>query len=131
MEPRTGMSFATFDGAKAFVDNYAARFGFTILLSNTNKSSDAQYLKASLICEKGGKYGGNKENHVTKKVCCPFRVNVRFHKASKDYVFSKVLLEHSHIMIPGMREFSAQDRKLTSDEHGRIFTSTSFVFDSI
>ena len=73
MEPRTGMSFATFDGAKAFVDNYAARFGFTIVLSNTNKSSDAQYLRASLICEKGGKYGGSKESHITKKVCWPFR----------------------------------------------------------
>ncbi len=69
--PTVGLSFETFEEARACVDDYALQQKFAIILRNTSKNREGKYRYVILACDKHGLYGGKKSEASTKRINCP------------------------------------------------------------
>ncbi len=119
LTPKTGLTFKTFEESRAFVDNYALKHKFVLVLRNTNKTKEGIYTYASLTCDKYGTYVGKKSETSTKRTNCPFAIKVGYRRKENIYIITSVSLEHNHILVSEDLQFTCAMRKLTVDELGK------------
>lgn len=115
--PQPGLTFPTFEEAKAFIERFAANHHTILSLFHTRKSNENVYLLATFVCEKYGSYRGKKKiGFRSKKTECPFAIRVNYRSRNNVYVITSVHLEHNHVLLPEASVFSTGMRKLTVDD---------------
>src|SRR6185312_9792821 len=82
------IGFETWEEVESYFDEYGARNGFATVKYRMERNSKGQIHKRTIICEFGGKYKskkklesalkGTQRNTKTKKLSCPWHVNLSF-----------------------------------------------------
>ncbi|CAB4478038.1 unnamed protein product [Rhizophagus irregularis] len=102
----------------SYFDEYGVRNGFAIIKYRMERNSKDQVHKRTLICEFDGKYKskkkdeaklkGTQRNTKTKKLGCPWYINLTFLENATQINVTTFINQHNHSLIPKTQEFTTK-----------------------
>ncbi|CAB4378529.1 unnamed protein product [Rhizophagus irregularis] len=108
------IKFDMWEEVDSYFDEYSVRNGFAIIKYRMERNS--QVHKRTLICEFGGKYKskkkdeaklkGTQRNTKTKKLGCPWHINLTFSENATQISVTTFINQHNHSLIPKTQEYS-------------------------
>src|SRR2546427_245004 len=98
------------------------------------RNSKGQVHKRTLNCEFGGKYKskkkaeailkGTQRNTKTKKLSCPWHINLTFPEHATQISFTTFINQHNHALIPKTQEFATKYRSFSEEAISEILLMT-------
>ncbi|CAB4425841.1 unnamed protein product [Rhizophagus irregularis] len=119
------IKFDMWEEVDSYFDEYGVRNGFAIIKYRMERNSKGQVHKRTLICEFGGKYKskkkdeaklkGTQRNTKTKKLGCPWHINLTFPENATQISVTTFINQHNHSLIPKTQEFATKYRSFNND----------------
>ncbi|RHZ72157.1 hypothetical protein Glove_245g26 [Diversispora epigaea] len=117
--------FDTLDEVENYFDEYGSRNGFDIVKYRMERNSKSQVHKRTFVCKFSGKYKSKKKieatlkgiqkNTKTKKLSCPWHINLSFPKHSTKIIITTFINQHNHALVPKTQEFATKYRSFTDE----------------
>ncbi|CAB4485774.1 unnamed protein product [Rhizophagus irregularis] len=115
-------TFASWEEAEIFLEEYGRRNGFTINKYRISRNKSSQLItKRTFTCEFGGKFKsnkketGNQRNTRTKKRQCPWHINLTFPEHATNITISLFENEHNHELRSDTCEFNSRYREISKE----------------
>ncbi|RHZ53322.1 hypothetical protein Glove_443g1 [Diversispora epigaea] len=117
--------FDTWDKVENYFDEYGSRNGFAIVKYRMERNSKGQVHKRTFVCEFSGKYKSKKKtetalkgiqrNTKTKKLSCPWHINLTFPEHSIKIIITTFINQHNHPLVSKTQEFVTKYRLFTDE----------------
>ncbi|CAB5350440.1 unnamed protein product [Rhizophagus irregularis] len=128
------IKFDMWEEVDSYFDEYGVRNGFAIIKYRMERNSKGQVHKRTLICEFGGKYKskkkdeaklkGTQRNTKTKKLGCPWHINLTFPENATQISVTTFINQHNHSLIPKTQEFATKYRSFSEEVINEISLMT-------
>ncbi|CAG8525572.1 31882_t:CDS:2, partial [Racocetra persica] len=124
--------FNSWTDVETFFEEYGRRNGFIVIKYRVDKNKAGVVHKRTFTCEFGGKYKPNKNQQEkqritkTKKVNCPWYINLSYGKAGTLISITTFVNEHNHNINFDTQEFGNKYRTLTEDALREVEIMTKY-----
>ncbi|RHZ55116.1 hypothetical protein Glove_420g13 [Diversispora epigaea] len=102
--------FDTWDEVENYFNEYGSRNGFAIVKYRMERNSKGQVYEKTFVCEfsEEAALKGLQRNTKTKKLSCPWHINLSFLEHSTKIIITTFINQHNHPLVPKTQEFATK-----------------------